>query len=183
MKVLVFISILIYSATIAQAQEPQNYQNQQAGTQIPLNENQRQTSADALQATLDELISQRHAVQQAHWNVQGPLFHALHELLGEFYVSIDAIIDEVAERKVIIGVPANGKVGTVAESVNFQELPDGFIPDQQVLTILSSRYKAMSDRLYQRIEETENDLPTQDMLIGVTTMIDKQLWMLRSFQQ
>lgn len=183
MRKLIILSALIFSAGMLQGQGLEDYRNRNADTRLPIEGDQRQGSIDALQQTLDELISQRHAVQQAHWNVQGPLFYTLHEMLEEFYETLNAQIDVVAERKVILGAPASGKVGSVAQSVDFQEFPEGFVDDRQVLEVLSARYKTMSDRLYERIEATENDLPSQDVLIAVVRLIDKQLWMLRSFQQ
>lgn len=181
MKKLILFFTLLFATAIMQAQ--QTYQNQRMEMRIPQEEAERKVSTEALQTTLNELISQRHAVQQAHWNVRGPLFYALHDLLGDFYEALDARIDVIAERKVILGAPANGRVGSVAESVDLSELPQGFIEDQQVLDVLTKRYKSLSDRLYYRIEATENDLPTQDLIIGVASMIDKHLWMLRSFQE
>lgn len=183
MKKLIIFSLLLFAAAMVYGQQPKTYQNPETAMLIPLEKENRMVSTEALQATLNELISQRHAVQQAHWNVKGPLFYALHDLLGDFYEMLDAKIDVVAERKVILGAPADGRVGSVAQSVDLPELPQGFIDDQQVLEVLTTRYKTLSDRLYNRIEATENDPPTQDLIIELTTMIDKHLWMLRSFQE
>ncbi|MFP4097132.1 MAG: Dps family protein, partial [Cyclobacteriaceae bacterium] len=182
MKKLLLPALVIFCISTTQAQDMQGYRNPAADERIPLEENLRQTSAEALQATLYELISQRHAVQQAHWNVQGPRFYALHDLLGHFYEDLGPKIDMIAERKLALGVSADGRPTAVAEAADLEPVPEGYMDDQRLLDLLTARYKTISDRLYERIEATGDDLVTQDMLINVTGMIDDQLWKLRAFQ-
>ena len=184
-KLILFIAILFcFSIATAQAQEMQGYRNNAADDRIPLTEAEREVSVEALQATLYELISQRHAVQQAHWNVQGPLFYSLHDLLGHFYEALNIEIDKIAERKLMLGAPADGSAASVEESANLGEIPSGYIDDQQVLELLTDRYKNISDRLRNRIEATgRNDLVTQDALIGLAGLIEAHLWKLRAFQR
>jgi len=177
--------ILLFALLISRASVAQNlsgYENEAAAQRIPLEAGQRQTSADALQATLYELISQRHAVQQSHWNVQGPLFYSLHDLLGHFYESLGPHIDAIAERKLAIGSAADGRPASVVQSADLTEVPEGHLDDQQVLDLLTERYKTISDRLSERIEQTgQNDLVTQDLLIGLNHTVDDHLWKLRAF--
>lgn len=181
----IFFTIILFCFSIAntQAQEMQGYRNTAADDRLPLTEAERETSVEALQATLYELISQRHAVQQAHWNVQGPLFYSLHDLLGHFYEAINPKIDMIAERLLVLGVPADGRPAMVTEAADLEPVPEGYMDDQQVPDFLSTRYKTISDRLSERIEATSDDLVTQDMLIGITTMADDHLWKLRAFQR
>jgi len=138
-------------------------------------------TADALQATLYELSSQYHAVQQMHWNLTGPLFISLHELYGEIYGGIAGQIDAVAERKLALDRPADARPSAVAANANLTAVPDGFVTDMQTLELLAARHETISDRLAQRISDTgETDPVTQDLLITVKYMIDEQLWKLRS---
>ncbi len=64
-------------------------------------------------ATLPDAIEATHhlrlAIQLAHWNITGPNFIALHELLGEQYDEIGLGLDMLAERHRHLGhmVPAN----------------------------------------------------------------------------
>jgi starvation-inducible DNA-binding protein len=151
---------------------------------LPLNQEVRMASTKALQTTLNELIAHRHAVQQCHWNVQGPRFYALHDLLGHFYTDLDAVIDVVAERQVILGSPADGRPSYVGKNTDMEPLPEGMIDDQAAIELLISRTKTLSDRLYERIEEVgEKDLVTQDLFIQLAGMLDQQLWKLRSLQE
>lgn len=137
----ILFSIILFCFSIAttQAQEMQGYRNPAADDRIPLTDAERETSVEALQATLYELISQRHALQQAHWNVQGPLFYSLHDLLGHFYESLNTEIDKIAERKLMLGAPADGSAASVEESVNLVAIPSGYLDDQKVLDLLTDR--------------------------------------------
>src|SRR5690554_4620174 len=134
-----------------------------------------------LQATLYELISQKFAVHQAHWNITGPMFSSLHVMFESMYKEIEKIIDKVAERKVILGEPADGRPEFVAKYAQLGLFPEGKIADIQALDILTARYLQMSDRLAERLEETgETDVVTQDLLLKVKNMVEIHLWKLRS---
>src|SRR6266850_7095569 len=56
---------------------------------------------------------ERHA-KQAHWNVRGPNFRALHELFDEVAQQSEDASDLLAERLVALGGTADGRVGVVA---------------------------------------------------------------------
>lgn len=176
-----FILLTFISPVIAQTNP---YKDPSAASRIPTEKIDNQSTVKALQETLYELVGQYNAVQQGHWNVEGPLFQSLHELLGEMYAELVPIIDQVAERKVILGEAADGRPAAVAENAKLGDFPTGLLSDKQVLEILSKRYKSMSDRLAQRVELTgKSDVVTQDILIGVKEIIDMHLWKLRAFQK
>ena len=151
---------------------------------VTLESEHRENSIDPLQATLYELIDQRHAVQQCHWNVEGPLFYSLHDMLGHFYEDLDAIIDVVAERQLVLGSAADGRPAMAGENTDLPEVPAGKIDGMEAVNLLVKRTKMISNALYKRIETTgAHDPVSQDLLIDVAAMIDMQLWKLRSFQQ
>ena len=66
---------------------------------------------------LAELIDLQLQVKQAHWNVKGPSFIALHELFDSIYEVVTDFVDMVAERTVALGGTAEG---TIAASGNVQ---------------------------------------------------------------
>ena len=72
----------------------------------------------------------------------------------------------------------------MAQSADLSAFPEDFVTDQQVLDLLTERYKTLSDRLYERIDTTgQNDPVTQDMLIDIARLLDDHLWKLRAFQK
>ena len=161
------------------------YADTEAADRVPSTEVTIPPTAEALQATLYELDDQYHAFHQMHWNLTGPLFISLHELYEEIYTALAATMDEVAERKLALDEPADARPGQVAANANLSPAtPAGLVADRESLDILSARHLQLSNRLGERIATTgETDVVTQDLLISVRDMVDKQLWMLRSFQK
>ena len=76
----------------------------------------------ATRSAMIELLNQQLAdaldlglqAKQAHWNVKGPAFIALHELFDEVAAKIGEAVDEIAERTVALGGIAEGTVQTIA---------------------------------------------------------------------
>ncbi|WP_034890884.1 Dps family protein [Gillisia sp. Hel_I_29] len=135
-----------------------------------------------LQNILYDVIAQFHAVQQAHWNVQGPQFESLHSLLGDFYKSLSGDIDQLAERKLALGQAADGRPSAVATKAKLGDTPTGFQKDHEVIKSLVMSTKKLSDNLAESIELVgDKDVVTQDLLIGIQYDIDTYLWKLRSF--
>jgi len=179
----VCFSILINTSALGQNnqlhEEPTN--NKTPG----ISAEARKYSASAIQETLYELIALNHQVQQAHWNVTGDNFYALHELYGHFYDALNKKIDEVAERKLALDMPADGAPAQVTEKANLKSFPKGYVTGKQSVDALIRNYETISQRVYTRIQKTgeEGDLVTQDFLLATASMIDKQLWMLRAQSQ
>lgn len=155
--------------------------NSEAAERVPLSEEIRKVSGEALSATLVELIDQSRAVQQAHWNVRGELFYSLHDLLGDFYEQLNETIDIIAERNRALGFPADGSPSSVASKSGLGGISGELVSGSAVLDDLTRRYSVFSGRLEERINKTSNDLVTQGMLLELAGMVQKQLWLLRSF--
>jgi starvation-inducible DNA-binding protein len=185
MRPLIVFSLLFALVTIAKAQEGIGiYGNKQANQLVTMTGEQREATGQALQDTVYELIALRHGVQQAHWNVVGPLFYSLHDLLGHLYQDINSTIDSVAERKRALLLPVDGRPEAVAKEAQMNSVPLGLLKDYDVPKLLSQLYLVVAQRLRDRIEMTgKNDLVTQDLLIAVADMLESHLWKLRAFQR
>jgi len=138
----------------------------------------RAQSHEALQQTLLELLALRQVAHQAHWNVIGPEFYQLHEFYEELYTGLDAPIDTLGARLRSLGFPVDARPSSVAGTVTFRD--PGEAGAETTLTGVVGPYRQVSASLYDRIEATGDDLPTQDLLIGISRMIDKHLWMIRA---
>jgi len=148
-----------------------------------LSDSVRKTIANQLQSVLVHAIDLRMQTKQAHWNIQGPSFHPLHLLLDTFHLEHLEIVDETAERAVMLGVPADGRVGTVAKTSGLPAFPDGFVRDKEVVTLISDRIAATIAVVREGIEAVEEiDPVTQDMLNGFAHTLEKQLWFLQSHE-
>src|SRR6478736_6355417 len=64
--------------------------------------------------------------KQAHWNVRGANFIAIHELLDSLVANAQAGADQAAERIVALGLPIDARVATIAEKTQPSAVPAGF---------------------------------------------------------
>jgi len=55
-------------------------------------------------------------IKQAHWNIKGPEFIALHELYDQLAEEVEGYVDEIAERVTQLGGYAMGTARMAAES-------------------------------------------------------------------
>ncbi|MGE0830473.1 MAG: ferritin-like domain-containing protein, partial [Hyphomonadaceae bacterium] len=69
-----------------------------AKTRIDLPDNTRKAMVALLNARLADAIDLKLSVKQAHWNVKGPNFIALHVLFDAIATRVEGQIDEIAER-------------------------------------------------------------------------------------
>lgn len=147
----------------------------------PLNEQARETTATLLQETLADLVDLSLQTKQAHWNLRGPAFRSLHLQLDEMVEAYRRFSDDVAERKVAVGEPADGRVRTVSEQSKLEAFPAGWIPDEKVVELFRDRLYALSAALRDRIEKVApHDPITEDLLIGITNTIEEQAWMIQA---
>src|SRR5918997_4381677 len=76
-----------------------------------------------LNARLADAIDLQTQCKQAHWNVKGPQFIALHKLFDEVNEAVEDYVDLIAERVVQLGGIAEGTVGIVAKRTTLAGYP------------------------------------------------------------
>ena len=90
-------------------------------TKNDLADNVRAASIELLQVRLSDAIDLTTQTKQAHWNVKGPSFIALHELFDQIHGEMEEHVDTIAERLVALGGQAYGTVRTTAERSTLTE--------------------------------------------------------------
>ena len=85
-------------------------------THNTLSENVRSQSIGSLNKHLVAAIDLHAQVKQAHWNVRGPGFIALHELFDKVPERVKAFADQLAERVGSLGGAAQGTIQVAAEA-------------------------------------------------------------------
>ena len=136
-----------------------------------------------LQAILVDLIALSLQTKQAHWNVRGPLFGPLHAFFDEMTDAARGWYDDVAERSRALGAPADGRPSAVAAATKVEDLPAGEISDRESVSRLLKIVEGIAGRIRGRLGPVgEQDLITQDLLIGIVEGLEKQAWMLRAQQ-
>ena len=84
-------------------------------THNTLSENIRGQSVELLNRHLAAAIDLHAQVKQAHWNVRGPGFIAIHELFDKVSEQVETYSDMIAERAGGLGGTAHGSVQVAAE--------------------------------------------------------------------
>lgn len=144
----------------------------------PLGDEARKTVGDALQGTLVDLVDLSLLAKQAHWNLVGRRFRSVHVQLDEVVLAARNFSDLVAERLVTIGVPADGRSGTVSRETGLPQLAEGWLGDDHVVASMVELHAAVIGRMRQRIADTEGADPvSQDLLIQLTADLEKAHWM------
>jgi starvation-inducible DNA-binding protein len=88
-----------------------------------LNPNAKSVSIGVLNARLADAIDLALLTKQAHWNIKGPQFIALHEMIDGFRTELDDHVDTMAERAVQLGGTALGTTQAVAEGTTLAPYP------------------------------------------------------------
>jgi starvation-inducible DNA-binding protein len=139
--------------------------------------------ARMLQDALVELIDLSLQAKHAHWNVVGPTFRPLHELLDEFTAEYRGWYDDVAERLAAIGVAPDGRTTTVSAATPLDQLPVGQLADTAVLAAFDERITAVGSHMRERMDGLgDADLASQDLLIEIVRGLEKQRWMIRALR-
>src|SRR5712692_7845588 len=100
-----------------------------------------QTRADViaiLNARLADSIDLMHQAKQAHWNVRGPTFIALHKLFDEIVDAAEEYMDLIAERAVQLGGIAEGTIQIAVKQSALAEYPLGISAERDHVEALSS---------------------------------------------
>ena len=133
-------------------------------------------------ADMSDLYSQ---TKQAHWNVKGEQFIALHKLFDELAEGLLGYIDEVAERAVQLGGTAMGTNRMSAAMSRLAEYPTEIMGSMEHVEALVERYAAVAASTRAAIDAAEAaaDMATVDMFSDIARAMDKWLWFLEAHIQ
>ena len=141
--------------------------------------------AELLNARLADAIDLQTQCKQAHWNVKGPHFIALHELFDEINEEVEEYIDLLAERAVQLGGTAEGTARSVAKRSTLPEYPlqakSGSEHVEALSTVLAAFGKVTRQGV--AVAEEHKDTATGDLLTEIVRGIDKWLWMVEAHLQ
>src|SRR5262249_13992047 len=131
-----------------------------------------------LNARLADAIDLQTQTKQAHWNVKGPNFIALHELFDKVNEAVADYVDDIAERAVQLGGVAEGTAPAAAKRTALNEDAASAVDGPSHVEALSSALAAFGKSVRTAIETANEfgDLDTADLFTEVSRGIDKWLW-------
>ncbi len=154
-------------------------------TSNDLQSNARSMSIALANARLADLIDLALLTKQAHWNLKGPRFIAIHEMLDGFRGQVDGYTDTVAERVAQLGGRALGTARTVVHGTSLPSYPTDLFRIEDHLTALIDRYASVASAVRKAIDAAAEagDPGTADIFTEASRGLDKSLWFLEAHVQ
>jgi starvation-inducible DNA-binding protein len=154
-------------------------------TKNPLPAETRASAVKLMNNRLADCIDLQSQCKQAHWNVKGPQFIALHKLFDEIYEATGEYIDLIAERVVQLGGIAEGTTRVAAERSSLSEYPLVISSGEEHVAALSDVLGEFSGKARAAINELEEleDPDSMDILTEISRGVDKWLWFVEAHQQ
>jgi starvation-inducible DNA-binding protein len=151
-------------------------------TRNDLSEGVRSKAVELLNARLADAIDLQTQSKQAHWNVKGPSFIALHKLFDEINEDVEDYVDLIAERAVQLGGVAEGTARSVAKRSTLAEYgargPEGRDHVQALSSALAAFAKVVRAAIGQSADLGDAD--TSDVFTEISRGVDKWLWMVEA---
>jgi starvation-inducible DNA-binding protein len=137
--------------------------------------------AELLQKQLSAYNDLHLTLKHIHWNVVGPSFIGVHEMIDPQVEVVRTFADDVAERIAALGAAPQGTPGAILKDRTWDDYSIGRDTVQAHLAALDVVYNGLIEELRQNIEETEElDPVTQDLLIGQAGQLEKFQWFVRA---
>jgi len=139
------------------------------------------TVAQALQQRLNAYNDLHLTLKHVHWNVVGPHFIAVHQMLDPQVELVRGFADEVAERIATLGLSPQGTPGTIVAQRTWDEYSIGRAGAIEHLAALDLVYQGVISSVRQVAQDVEElDPVTNDLLIGQLGELEQFHWFVRA---
>jgi starvation-inducible DNA-binding protein len=152
-------------------------------TNIGISDKNRQTTADQLSKILADEFVLYSKTLNAHWNIEGPDFHAVHLYLETLYNQQQEIVDTVAEKIRAIGHYVPGQLDKYLELTHLSEKSLDKNDSQTLFAELLEDHESIIIFLRENIKPIADKLKAEgisDYITGLMEYHEKTAWMLRS---
>lgn len=136
---------------------------------------------EALQNRLLALIDLQLTLKHIHWNVVGPSFIGVHEMLDPQYAAVSEMVDAVAERIATLGGQPLGTPGAIVDGRDWDDYPINRAVTQDHLTGLDKVYVGVIEDHRKAIKISGDIDPiSEDLLISQTSQLELFQWFVRA---
>ncbi|GED70476.1 DNA starvation/stationary phase protection protein [Brevibacillus reuszeri] len=117
-----------------------------------------------------------------HWYVKGSQFFTLHTKFQEFYEAAALYIDDLAERVLVLGGKPEATMKRYLEISSIKEA-SGNESAEQMIDALIEDFNIVIEELKvgMKMAGRANDETTADMLLAIHSTVEKNVWMLKAF--
>lgn len=124
-------------------------------------------------------------LKQAHWNIKGSDFIALHKLFDEVAEELEGHIDTIAERIEALGGTALGTIGQTVKNTALREYPIDIFSAKDHLEHLTHNIAILGELVRDHMDAAEelDDMGTNDIYVELSRFLDKNLWFLEAHLQ
>ena len=146
-----------------------------------MSEGDAQKVIDRLQQRLVALVDLHLTLKHIHWNVVGPNFIGVHEMLDPQTEAVRGFSDDVAERIATLGGQPNGLAGAVVEQRTWDDYSLGRDTVTRHLGALDEAYTGLVADHRDALREIEElDPVSHDMLVEQTGELELFQWFVRA---
>lgn len=146
-----------------------------------INENDAKKLIDGLQERLTDFNDLHLILKHVHWNVTGPSFIGVHQMLDPEIENVRAYADEVAERISTLGGEPIGTPAGHAEGRTPLQYDLNKADTQQHIQKVADLYTTVLERLRESMAEAGDiDPVTEDIYISQAKELEKFQWFLRA---
>lgn len=140
-----------------------------------------QKLAGILQERLTALSDLHLTLKHVHWNVVGPHFIAVHEMIDPHVGEVIAMTDETAERIATLGVSPKGTPGSIVKTRSWDDYSLGRATTNEHLGALDEVYVHLIED-HRKAMDAAGDLDpvSEDMLIGHLRQLELFHWFVRA---
>lgn len=137
--------------------------------------------AAVLQRRLDALNDLALTLKHVHWNVVGPHFIAVHEMIDPQVDAVRLMVDAIAERIATLGVAPVGTPGALVANRTWDDYSIGRAGAIEHLGALDEVYQSViTDHRAAADEVEEADVVTNDLLVDHLHELELFHWFVRA---
>ena len=134
-----------------------------------------------LQDRLNALIDLHLTLKHVHWNVVGPHFIAVHEMIDPHVDEVIAMVDETAERIATLGESPKGTPKAIVDGRTWDDYSIGRATTNEHLGALDMVYVKLIEA-HREAQKAVADIDpiTEDMIIGHAKQLELFHWFVRA---